>query len=203
MLDQCRATPCRSQDGGCSPVISFKGPLLRTSTDIYVEWTLSDTVWDKDRKLYWMWNVDGHRRMSQRGVKSTVLYYREWRQHCLFKATSSQFMYMCVNVLSLILSLSLLSLSLSPPLSLSFVFVVVNNTLRWNRELLLRICCLCERGLFATTVEQIFNSRVIIEKHNFIDFRSFNTEEALAQAIQALWENWSGAVLLYSQLALI
>ena len=76
-----------------------------------------------------------------------------------------------------------------------------------------------------STVEQIFNSRVIIEKHlqhqcnlfhNFIDFkkasdrvshaglwqvlRSFNIEGGLVQAIQALYENSSSAVLLNSQL---
>ena len=76
-----------------------------------------------------------------------------------------------------------------------------------------------------STVEQIFNARVIIEKciqhqrdlfHNFIDvkkafgrvfhaglwlvLRSFNIEEGLAQAIQAPHENSSNAVLLNSQL---
>ena len=74
-------------------------------------------------------------------------------------------------------------------------------------------------------VEEIFNSRVIIEKHiqhqrdlfhNFTDFkkafdrvwhaglwqvlRSFNTDERLVQAFQALYENSSNAVLLNSQL---
>ena len=74
-------------------------------------------------------------------------------------------------------------------------------------------------------VEQIFNSPVIIEKHlhhqrdlfhNFIDLkkmfdrvlhaglwqvlRSFNGKEVLVQAIQALYENPSGAVLLNSQI---
>ena len=73
--------------------------------------------------------------------------------------------------------------------------------------------------------EQIFTSRVIIEKylqhprdlfHNFVDFkkafdkvlhaglwqvlRSFNIEEGLVQAIQALGANSSSAVLLNSQL---
>ena len=76
-----------------------------------------------------------------------------------------------------------------------------------------------------STVEQIFNSRVITEKHlqhqrnlfnNFIDFkkvcdrvchvglwqvlRSFNMHERIVQAIQALYENSSSAVLLNSQL---
>ena len=76
-----------------------------------------------------------------------------------------------------------------------------------------------------SSVEQIFNSRVIIEKHlqhqrdlfhNFIDFkkafyrvwhaglwqvlRSCNIEEGYVQAIQALYENSSSAVLLNSQL---
>ena len=77
-----------------------------------------------------------------------------------------------------------------------------------------------------SAVEQIFNSRVITEKHlqhqhdlfnNFIDckkacarvwhvlglrqvLRSFNVHEGLVQAIQALYENSSSAVLLNSQL---
>ena len=76
-----------------------------------------------------------------------------------------------------------------------------------------------------STVEQIFNSQVITEKHlqhqrnlfpNFIGFkkacyrvwhvglwqvlRSFNTHEGLIQAIQALYENSNSAVLLNSQL---
>ena len=76
-----------------------------------------------------------------------------------------------------------------------------------------------------STVEQIFNSRVIKEKqlqhqrnlfNNFIDFkkvcdrvchvglwqvlRSFNMHEGLVQAIQALYENSSSAVLLNSRL---
>ena len=76
-----------------------------------------------------------------------------------------------------------------------------------------------------STVEQIFNSRVIIEKrlqhqhylfHNFVDFkkafdrvwpaglwqnlRSFYLEESLVQAIQALYGNSNSAVLLNSQL---
>ena len=75
------------------------------------------------------------------------------------------------------------------------------------------------------STEQIFNSQVITEKHlqhqpnqfnNFIDFkkacdrvwhvglwqvlRSFNMHEGLVQAIQALYENSSNAVLLNSQL---
>ena len=76
-----------------------------------------------------------------------------------------------------------------------------------------------------STEEQIFNTRVMTEKHlqhhhdlfrNFIDFkkefdrvlhtglrqvlRSFNVEEELVKAIQALYENSSSAVLLNSQL---
>ena len=76
-----------------------------------------------------------------------------------------------------------------------------------------------------SSVEQIFSSRVIIEKHiqyqcdlfrNFIDFkrafdrvwhaglwqvlRSFNIEEGLVQAIQTVYENSSSAALLNSQL---
>ena len=76
-----------------------------------------------------------------------------------------------------------------------------------------------------STVEKIFNSRVITDTHlqhqrdlfhSFIDFKkafyrvwhaglwqvltSFNTEEELVQAIQALYENSSSAVLLNSQL---
>ena len=76
-----------------------------------------------------------------------------------------------------------------------------------------------------STAEQIFNSRVIIEKHlqhqrdlfhNFIDLkkafdrvkraclwqvlRSFNVKEGLVQAIQARYENSNSAVLLNSQL---
>ena len=76
-----------------------------------------------------------------------------------------------------------------------------------------------------STVEQISNSRVVIEKHqkhqhgmfhNFIDFKkafdriwpaglrqilkSFTIDEELVQAIQALYENSSTAVLLNSQL---
>ena len=76
-----------------------------------------------------------------------------------------------------------------------------------------------------STVEQIFNNRVIIEKHlqhqrdlfhNFIDvkkafdrirhaglwqvLRSFNIVEGLIQAIQPLYEDFSSAVLLNSQL---
>ena len=76
-----------------------------------------------------------------------------------------------------------------------------------------------------STVEQIFNSRVLIEKHlqhqrdlfhNFIDFkkafdrvwhsglwhvlRDFNIEEGLVQTIQALYEHSQSAVLLNSQL---
>ena len=76
-----------------------------------------------------------------------------------------------------------------------------------------------------STVEQTFNSRVIIEKHlqhqrdmfhNFLDFknaidrvlhaglwqvlRGFNIEEGLIQAIQALYENSSSAILFNSQL---
>ena len=72
-----------------------------------------------------------------------------------------------------------------------------------------------------STVEQIFDSQVIVEKHlqhqrdlihNFIDskkafdrvrhaglwqvFRSFNIVEGLVRAIQALYENSSSAVLL-------
>ena len=75
------------------------------------------------------------------------------------------------------------------------------------------------------TVEQTFNSRVIIEKHlrhqrdlfhNFTDFkkafdrvwhaglwqvlRSFYIDEGLVQAILALYENSSSAILLNSQL---
>ena len=69
-----------------------------------------------------------------------------------------------------------------------------------------------------STVEHIFNSRVIIKKHlqhqrdqfyNLIDFkkafnrvwqahRSFNIEEDLVQAIKALYEVSSSAVLLNS-----
>ena len=76
-----------------------------------------------------------------------------------------------------------------------------------------------------STIEQIFNSRVIIEKHlqnqrdlfhNFIDFkgafyrvwhaglwqvlRSFDIQKGLVKAIQALYENSGGAVLLNSHL---
>ena len=73
-----------------------------------------------------------------------------------------------------------------------------------------------------STAEQIFNSRVIVEKHiqnqrslfhNFKKafdrvwvaglwqvLRCFNIEEGLVQAIQALYENTSSAVLLNSQL---
>ena len=76
-----------------------------------------------------------------------------------------------------------------------------------------------------STAEQIFNSRVIIEKHlqhqrdlfhNFIDLkkafdrvqraglwqvlRSFNVKEGLVQAIQARYENSNSAVLLNSRL---
>ena len=76
-----------------------------------------------------------------------------------------------------------------------------------------------------SAVEKIFNNRVITEKHlqhqsnlfhNFIGFkkacdrvwhvslwqvlRSFNMHEGLVQAIQALYENSSSAVLLNSQL---
>ena len=76
-----------------------------------------------------------------------------------------------------------------------------------------------------STLKQIFNSRVVTEKHlqqqrnlihNFIDLketfdrvwyaglwqvlRSFNIAEGLVQAIQALYENSSNAVLLNSQL---
>ena len=75
-----------------------------------------------------------------------------------------------------------------------------------------------------STVEQIFNSRVIVGKHLqhkrdlfhikrtsrrrltvwhaglWQVLRSFNTEEGLVQAIQALYENTSSAVLLNSQL---
>ena len=76
-----------------------------------------------------------------------------------------------------------------------------------------------------STVEQIFNSRVITQMHlqhkkalfhNFIDFkqafdriwhaglwqilRSFNIDKGLVQAIQALYENSSSAVPLNSQL---
>ena len=75
-----------------------------------------------------------------------------------------------------------------------------------------------------STVEQIFNCRVLIEKHlqhqndlfhNFIDFkkafdrvwhdglwqvlRNFNIEEGLVQCIEALYKNASSAVLLGSQ----
>ena len=71
-----------------------------------------------------------------------------------------------------------------------------------------------------STVKQIFTSQVIIEKHlqhqhdlchNFLDFkmasdrvwhegvwhvlRSFNLEEGVVQAVQALFENSSSAVL--------
>ena len=74
-------------------------------------------------------------------------------------------------------------------------------------------------------MEQIFNSRIIIEKdlqyqrdlfHNCIDcekafdrvwhailwqvLRSFNREEGLVQTFQILYENSSGAVLLNTQL---
>ena len=74
-------------------------------------------------------------------------------------------------------------------------------------------------------MEQIFNSRVLIEKHlqqqrdlfhNFIDLekafgrvwhaglwhvlKSFNIEEGLAKTIEPLYENPSSAVLLNSQL---
>ena len=76
-----------------------------------------------------------------------------------------------------------------------------------------------------STVEQIFNSRIIIEKHlqhqrdlyhNFIDFkkafdrvchvglwqvlRNFGIDEGMVQAIQPLYENSSSAVFLNSQL---
>ena len=76
-----------------------------------------------------------------------------------------------------------------------------------------------------STVEQTFNSRVIIEKHlqhqrdlflNFIDLkkafdtiwhagpwqvvRSFNIDEGLVHAIQSLYEDLSSVVLLKSQL---
>ena len=76
-----------------------------------------------------------------------------------------------------------------------------------------------------STVEQIFNCRVLIEKHlqhqkdlfhNFIDFkkafdrvwhdglwhvlRGFNVEEGLVQVVQALYEHSSSAVLLNNQL---
>ena len=75
-----------------------------------------------------------------------------------------------------------------------------------------------------STVEQIFNCRILIEKHlhhqkdlfhNFIDFkkafdrvwhdglwqvlRNFNIEEGLTQCIEALYKNASSAVLLGSQ----
>jgi len=77
-----------------------------------------------------------------------------------------------------------------------------------------------------STVEQIFNCRLIIEKHlqhqrdlyhNFIDFkkafdrvwheglwsvlRGFNVEEELVQIIQALYEHSSSAVTLNSQIS--
>ena len=76
-----------------------------------------------------------------------------------------------------------------------------------------------------STTEQIFNCRVLIEKHlqhqrdlfhNFIDFkkafdrvwhdglwwvlRSFNVEEGLVQVIESLYKNASSAVLLNSQI---
>ena len=99
---------------------------------------------------------------------------------------------------------------------------------QWWREVFTEMTFCVDSEVFRpgrSTVEQSFSSWVIIEKHlqykrdlfhNFKDFkqafdrvllpgllqvvRSFNIDEGLVQAIQALYENSSGAVLLNSQL---
>ena len=101
--------------------------------------------------------------------------------------------------------------------SLTFITFIVSEELLGEEQASFRP----ERS----TVEQIFNSQFITEKHlqhqcnlfnSFTDFkkacdsvwhvslrkvlRSFNMHEGLVQAIQALYENTSSAVLLNSQL---
>ena len=98
--------------------------------------------------------------------------------------------------------------------------VILNRLKPKAEELLAEVQASFRPG--RSTAEQIFNSRVIVEKHiqnqrslfhNFKKafdrvwvaglwqvLRCFNIEEGLVQAIQALYENTSSAVLLNSQL---